>query len=121
MNDYIPTIILDFDGVLHSYESGWLGAKNIPDPPVPGAVEFVTEAVKHFKVAVYSTRSGEDGGIPAMQAWMCQHGFPVDEIAFPTTKPPALWSLDDRVDRFTGTFPDIDYIKAFKPWYENER
>jgi hypothetical protein len=31
-----PILCLDFDGVLHSYTSGWKGAAVIPDPPVPG-------------------------------------------------------------------------------------
>lgn len=31
---YIPTVSFDFDGVIHSYRSGWKGAAVIPDPPV---------------------------------------------------------------------------------------
>ena len=28
-----PILCLDFDGVVHSYTSGWKGADVIPDPP----------------------------------------------------------------------------------------
>ncbi len=27
------TVVFDFDGVIHSYTSGWKGATVIPDPP----------------------------------------------------------------------------------------
>ena len=33
-----PIVVLDFDGVIHSYKSGWKGADVIPDEPVPGPV-----------------------------------------------------------------------------------
>lgn len=35
-------IAVDFDGVLHSYISGWKGARNIPDPPTPGAIRWLS-------------------------------------------------------------------------------
>jgi len=39
-----PILCLDFDGVIHSYSSGWKGADVIPDPPVPGAFDFIRRA-----------------------------------------------------------------------------
>ena len=52
-----PILCLDFDGVLHSYTSGWKGARVIPDPPVEGAIDFLSRALDDFRVAVYSSRS----------------------------------------------------------------
>lgn len=34
---------IDFDGVIHSYTSRWKGVDVIPDMPVPGAFEALTE------------------------------------------------------------------------------
>ena len=65
-----PILCLDFDGVLHSYESGWKGASVIPDPPVPGAIAFLREAVQHFSVYIFSSRSNQEGGKTAMAEWL---------------------------------------------------
>lgn len=65
-----PILCLDFDGVIHSYLSGWKGAHFIPDPPVSGAMAFLIEAVKAFDVQIFSSRSHQEGGIAAMKAWV---------------------------------------------------
>lgn len=65
-----PILCLDFDGVLHSYSSRWQGATVIPDPPVPGALKFVVEALDHFTVAILSSRSHRWGGRRAMKRWL---------------------------------------------------
>lgn len=112
-------LCLDFDGVIHSYVSGWKGADVIPDPPVPGAFEFIREALKEFDVAIFSSRSNLPGGILAMQSWMITHspvGFDVNSVSFPTEKPPAFVGLDDRVLTFKGEWPTIQELVEFKPW-----
>lgn len=68
-----PILCLDFDGVIHSYSSGWKGAAVIPDPPVPGALEFIREAVEHFDVQIFSSRSHQWGGKRAMKRWLREH------------------------------------------------
>lgn len=68
-----PILCLDFDGVLHSYTSGWKGASNIPDPPVPGALEFLVGSLKDFRVCILSSRSHQWGGRRAMKRWLRQH------------------------------------------------
>ncbi len=111
-----PTLICDFDGVLHSYTSGWKGADVVSDPPVPGAIEFLREATKHFVVAIYSSRSGQPGGIGAMKEWLRTYGGGSLDITFPIEKPAAFLTIDDRAYLFTGTFPDPASLLSFKPW-----
>ena len=127
---YQPILCMDFDGVIHSYKSGWHGAGNVPDEPVPGAIEFLVEAIETFDVHIFSARSAQDGGIQAMQHWLLEWvnrmydtwtlreiiRFVYYDLKWPTTKPSAFLTIDDRVWPFDGTFPHIEAIRAFKPW-----
>ena len=52
---YKPTVVFDLDGVIHSYTSGWKGASEIPDPPVPGMRKVIDELRERgYKVVVVS-------------------------------------------------------------------
>lgn len=121
-----PILCLDFDGVVHSYTSGWMGPRVIPDPPTDGAIAFMLAALNHFDVMIYSSRSGEPGGVSAMESWLRHHagqtwyespaGPGLESIGFPKQKPAAFIGIDDRVLTFDGTWPAIDTLRAFKPW-----
>lgn len=65
-----PILCLDFDGVLHSYTSGWQGATTVADPPVDGALKFLVHALEAFEVHIYSSRSHQFGGVRAMNQWL---------------------------------------------------
>ena len=112
-------LCIDFDGVLHSYTSPWAGATVIPDPPVPGAIEFLAAAAERFNLSIFSVRNEAEGGPFMMQAWFILHGLDPEitaKLEFPTHKPQAHIYLDDRGWQFQGTFPSLDEIEAFKPW-----
>lgn len=146
-----PILCLDFDGVLHSYTSGWKGARNIPDPPVPGALEFVVGAITRFRVCILSSRSHQWGGRRAMQQWLRLHlirlgnedyvpewwinyiamqsgmepwrqevewsaNKVVKAIGWPLFKPSAMVTIDDRALTFTGRWPALAELAAFRPW-----
>lgn len=116
-----PILCLDFDGVIHSYSSGWKGADIIPDPPVSGAMQFIREALKHFRVAIFSSRSNQPGGLEAMKDYIAvnsEMGFhdPIDGLEWPLEKPAAFITIDDRALTFDGTWPAIEALKQFQPW-----
>lgn len=123
-----PTLCLDFDGVIHSYTSGWKGAENIMDPPTPGAMEFIWNAQRYFTVVIYSSRSISSDGLWAMKKWLAEHmrdwaavvGLDADsilsEIEWANKKPAAFLTIDDRAMLFTGTWPDPQELLKFKPW-----
>ena len=131
-----PILCVDFDGVLHSYTSGWVEAHFIPDPPVPGALAWLLEATKHFDVKIYSSRSQQDGGIRAMATWIGYWArkelgneapkYPANALinalygmdAWPEKKPPAFLTIDNRAVCFDGDWSKLDpsALLAFKPW-----
>lgn len=114
----LPILCLDFDGVVHSYASGWKGADVIPDPPVEGAGIFLSEAIKHFQVHIYSSRSHQENGCEAMRNWCVEHfgAWLTSQLSFPSYKPSAKVSIDDRAITFTGLWPKMRYLVDFKPW-----
>jgi hypothetical protein len=130
MTAYKPILCLDFDGVVHSYTSGWKGADVIPDPPVSGAIEFMLNALPRFTVAIFSSRSNQPGGLPAMKAWLKKHagacwwespvGPGLEDVTWPTEKPAAFVTIDDRALTFDGTWPSLDSVAAFKPWNKRD-
>lgn len=131
-----PILCLDFDGVLHSYSSGWQGSDKIPDPPVPGFAAFLQKAVQVFDVCVFSSRSRTPEGRQAMRKWLA-NGLaehfraqrPEDwspmwvndlmaVIGFPAEKPAAFVSLDDRAVTFTGAWPAVEELLLFRTWQQ---
>lgn len=122
-----PILCLDFDGVLHSYASGWTGPGEVRDPPFPGAITFVRDATVDFRVCIFSSRSAHPEGILAMNKWLLEWAIKefgessadwVSKVEWPTEKPSAFIGLDDRVLTFTGQWPSINELKTFKPWYK---
>lgn len=116
-----PIICLDFDGVLHSYTSGWKGINVISDLPTRGAIKFLQDLINCgcFKVAIFSSRSATELGIDAIKSWLRRHGFyDIDEVDFPATKPPAHLTIDDRAMTFKGVWPSIEELQNFEPYRE---
>lgn len=132
-------ICLDFDGVIHSYTSGWLGTDVIPDPPVEGALAAINHYLDNdLSIAIFSSRSGQEGGVQAMKEWLDgqdrayskAEGFTEDEflqnrlidrVEFPTQKPAARVYVDDRGLRFDGEWFSVRELKeAMTVWYDPE-
>jgi hypothetical protein len=107
------TVCLDFDGVLHSYRSGWCGADVIPDPPIHGTRESVALLRQQYRVVVSSSRCHTPEGRQAVRTWLEKHQIAVDEVC--EHKPPAYVYVDDRAVRFRGNWDDlITDIREFR-------
>ncbi|HEY3789250.1 MAG TPA: hypothetical protein VGL71_10360 [Urbifossiella sp.] len=99
------TVCLDFDGVLHSYRTGWCGAEIIPDPPIHGTREAVARLRQLYRVVVLSSRCHTEAGRKAVANWLERHEIVVDEVC--EHKPPAIVYVDDRAIRFRGNWDDL--------------
>ena len=131
MADFKPTICIDFDGVIHSYERGWQDGV-IYGSVVPGFFEWVERVRYRFNLIVYSSRSKSDDGVMAMGLWLHEQrnqwikdggqrdpGEPLT-MEFAHEKPAAWLTIDDRAICFTGDWSaaelSADALRSFKPW-----
>lgn len=133
-------LAIDFDGVIHSYTSGWRGLDVIPDGPVPGAMEAIAEYRRYFNVVIITSRFKEPNGFLAVGEWLQRYGlpmvqqkvvtdvtrfdwdqFPEGKIILSGVRPPAFVTIDDRGWTFAGTFPSVDELAAFKTWQQQEQ
>ena len=121
------TLAVDFDGVIHpntSTDGTNFAFERIPDPPHPGAGEFLRRALERFDaVVIFTTRASDPKGLDAIKAWFHTHGlgFVVERCAITHTKPAAQVYLDDRAWRFDGTWPHVDQLVRFRPWNRRRR
>ena len=116
MSKVNQTVVFDFDGVIHSYISGWKGVDEIPDPPVEGIREAIS-AIRDagYRVVVVSTRCNNPLGAQAITRYLRKYDIVVDSIL--SEKPPAICYIDDRAILFDG-HPEtlLTKIQNFKPW-----
>lgn len=128
--DALPTLCIDFDGVIHSYDEGWQDGR-IYGGVVPGFFEWAETATKQFKLVIYSSRSKDPDLLQQMTTWMYVQqrewwastepsGPPVAEFTFASEKPAAWLTIDDRAICFIGDWsaPELrpSAMRAFKPW-----
>jgi hypothetical protein len=136
-----PILCVDFDGVIHSYTSGWKGAAVIPDPPTQGALRWLWKATEWFNVQIYSSRSKDPEARIAMGRWMIEHSKiefgadhpmtiadddgdagPIYPIGIAYEKPAAFLTIDDRAICFEGDWSEIEPadLLNFKPWNKRD-
>lgn len=116
MSTQKQTVVFDFDGVIHSYTSGWKGTSVAIDPPVLGIKEEIDKIREAgYEVVVVSTRCETEVGIQCVKNYLQHHNIVVDRVL--KEKPPAIVYIDDRAICFDG-HPEtlLDKIQNFVPW-----
>ena len=115
------TVVFDFDGVIHSYKSGWQGTTIIPDEPVEGIKEAIAKIREAgYEVVVVSTRCENYYGQMAITEYLKKHDIEVDKIL--KEKPPAIVYIDDRAICFDGNAGSLlEKIRKFQPWNKTDK
>lgn len=109
-----PTLLIDFDGVLHDYR-GWVGAVPLGKPIEKSRASMHLLAMK-YRLVCFTTRP-----VAPTESWLHMYGFPYMKVT--NIKEPAECIIDDRALTFTGAWtPEfLERITSFKPhWAEDE-
>jgi ribonucleotide monophosphatase NagD (HAD superfamily) len=98
------TVAVDFDGVIHSYTSGWKGEAPT-DQPTPGAREFLRDLDRAgAKVVIFSTRASTPYGLTSMTEWLKENRMHQYVHHITDGKPMAVAYVDDRAVEFRGNW-----------------
>lgn len=108
MADYKPTVLVDFDGVLHTYSRGWADG-TVYDPPMPGAAEALDAMeADGYEVWIFSTRDWQQIA-DAFDRWGWKQR-PITNV-----KRAAVCMIDDRAIRFTAWPQALGALRANYP------
>lgn len=104
------TVSVDFDGVLHSFTSGWTGYTP-EEGPEPGALAFIYSLIDAgYEPVVVSARADCDLGVEEIQSWLVRHGFPT--LTVTNAKVSAVAYVDDRAVPYTPGSGDWRSVMA---------
>lgn len=121
-----PTIALDFDGCVHSYDKGWQQGQ-IYGRLIPGFVDWAIKAQEDFILVIHSSRAATLGGVGEVENWLANQLLAIGmngvlKIRVQAEKPPAFVTIDDRCIRFEGNWsaPELqpEALHKFKPWMQ---
>jgi hypothetical protein len=103
-------VAIDFDGTLHRYTKGWIGAVPDDEPPTQGAVDALRALkMKGYDIVVFTVRAEEPGGVEGIQAWLSRYGLAEYIDGITSVKPKAVAFIDDRGVPFSG-----DWLSAIQ-------
>lgn len=105
---YRPTVLVDFDGVIHQYSRGWVDDEAY-DPPVEGAKEAL-EALEEagYVVIIFSTRNRD-----RIREWLMKYQFQPYDVT--NEKRPAVCLIDDRAIRFESWEQALTDVRQLYP------
>lgn len=114
MSNYVPTVCVDFNGVIDTY-TGWRNGEMYP--PREGAADFLFRLMQAgYRVVILTT-------IEPQKVWDWLDYYEIGGMADEVTnvKPPAVAYVDDRAICFRGDFEaTLAEVLSFKAHWETE-
>lgn len=106
-----PTICVDFDGVLHSYELGWQDGR-IYGTPIEGSEAALELLARTYRVVVFTARDD----LEAVNRWLVKYGLAGWIYHVTNRKSGAVAYIDDRAIRFESWGQALrDFANAVPP------
>lgn len=110
-----PTIAVDFDGVLHTYERGWANGL-IYGELVPGALAALTTLMLRYAVYVHTTRSPRQ-----VAAWIeKKSGRSIECVTWPWWSRREFWNRQGVLLVSNRKLPALAYVDnravRFESW-----
>jgi hypothetical protein len=96
----VPTVAVDFDGVIHAYSKGWQDG-TIYDDPVPGAFDALRWLMDRYAVFIFTTRN-----VASVADWISDSS----RIKTTNLEPPEFWNERGQLLVTNRKYPAIAYI-----------
>lgn len=106
-----PTICVDFDGVIHDYESGTYPKMGLPKDGAQHALQELID--KGYRVVVFTARADTKEHAVHVREWLDYYDVPYHDVT--ALKVPALVYIDDRAIRFETWPQTLEQLEAVLP------
>ncbi len=108
-----PTLLIDFDGVIHDY-LGWDKSGKQLGPPIGGSRAAMCLLEKKYRLVLFTSRTNFE----ELSRWLRHYGFP--DMKVTNKKEPAHLIIDDRALCFQGAWSNefVQRITSFSPHWQ---
>lgn len=119
MLDLRPIVMLDLNGVVHTYSKGWQNTAPLYDPPTEGFKAWAEDVSDEFRIVVWPTHMNTPRDMMRIKLWLRKHGLNKLGLELVVHPPRGLrLKIDDRAVQFTGNWADFprDRLREFRTW-----
>lgn len=115
--DELSNLAIDFDGVIHNWDKGWLDGTCYGEP-IPGALEAIRHLSEKFRIIIYTSKAKSNRplvngktGIELVRDWLEKYDIwkCVSEIT--SEKPRAFLYIDDNAYRFENWKNTLKFVE----------